>query len=936
MDEKRAYIHTGLLRNVSMNTLQILSNQVLGVFIFLLLSRYLDKISYGELNWALAVLTLATTILSFRLEQIVVRDIAAGKDAGHLLTLFIVHTVGAALLLLGVLAAGYYFFDLPPLLWWFSFSQVLLLIALPFRQLVTGKSAFGWLALLASVSNIIRCLGLLAFVCFSALTMEVVLILFTVSALAEWVVGVIVVFIRLGVPLVWKAGWVALVRDSFPQLGLVFLNAGMARIDWVLMGVWGEPGKVAEYSFSYRAYEFSPFPLLVLAPFLLNSCARRVAGGVFTPPSWLKDYIRAALVLGTLLPLLGVLAWTPVVDWLTMNKYGRTGMLPFLLLSCSIPFQYLINVHWSIEFAKNRLGHIFRVTAITALVVVAGDLAAIPFYGGVGAAAVWLVSMIVQYSLYERNWNKRLLLAIGIAVLAGGVAIAATSSLPLRLAFAVGIYILGAWVTGLVRVKDIPEVWMVYLRRIDWGLFFFLVGMLNVKLYVKVAAIVFALVLFRRTAVTRDVFRQRFLWFYAVMILLAIVNFLIAFSFSPAGLVAFALGGGYWLLALLAGYFVYQFVRRGELERIHRTVGLFFLANAAGIVVSFLSICIESGSINPYTYEGMHRHYFINTGDMITSIGLDGSVTTSLIGAFGVLYFLYRNRYGAMLFCMATVLLAGSNFIDMMLAAVFVFIFIFRTTRIQKSLIVVSLLFMAVFWAKVSPQNGIYVQEILKRVDKKNVYVEPVPIPNAKMTEFVEKKEVVHKEEVMKSFEQTLYSPKMEDSFRRKYKNFNRSGRLVSLQQMAGFFGKHPELLPLGAGMGNFSSRLAFKTTALDIDGGYPVAKRYIHPFFRDNYLWLYLYYHSRDEGQHSVVNKPDSVYGQLLSEYGVVGVAAFILLYAGFFFWRSGRLTYGLSVLLLMGMAFFTEYWFEQLSIVILFELLLLLDQRANLNTDT
>jgi O-antigen/teichoic acid export membrane protein len=69
------------LRDISLNTLQVLAGQVLGVFIFLLLSRYLDKDGYGQLSWGLAVLTMATTILSLRLEQIVVRDVAAGKDA---------------------------------------------------------------------------------------------------------------------------------------------------------------------------------------------------------------------------------------------------------------------------------------------------------------------------------------------------------------------------------------------------------------------------------------------------------------------------------------------------------------------------------------------------------------------------------------------------------------------------------------------------------------------------------------------------------------------------------------------------------------------------------------------------------------------------------------------------------------------------------------
>ena len=103
---------------------------------------------------------------------------------------------------------------------------------------------------------------------------------------------------------------------------------------------------------------------------------------------------------------------------------------------------------------------------------------------------------------------------------------------------------------------------------------------------------------------------------------------------------------------------------------------------------------------------------------------------------------------------------------------------------------------------------------------------------------------------------------------------------------------------------------------------------QYIHPFFRDDYLFLYLYYHTREEGEHSVVNKPDSVYGQLLCEYGLVGVLAFLFFYAGFFLQGIRSLSYGIPLLMLMGVAFLTEYWFEQLSVVVLFEFLMLLDQ--------
>lgn len=932
-------------RNISINTLQVLGNQILGVFIFLLLSRYLDKDSYGELNWSLAVLMVITTILSLRLEQIVVRDVAAGKNASALLTLFLFHTVVWALLFLGVLLGCRLlfpvFFGHHPLLWLLAFSQLLLFISLPFRQLVTGKSAFGWLAVLSSVSNVIRCLGLLGFVVFPAFSLSGVLVLFTVSALAEWLLGAIIVFYQLKVPLDLKqsfSGYTTLIRDSLPQAGLVFLNAGMARLDWILMGLFSTPAHTAEYSFAYRAYEVSPLPLLAMAPFLLNSFSRRCANGVIEAPAWMDQYIRAALIFGTLLPLLGVLSWTPLMDWLTLGKYGQTNALPFLLLSCSIPFQYLINVYWSAGFAANRLNRIFTITAITAGVVLAGDVLLIPYFAGMGAALTWLIAMVVQFLLYtgkaflpgSRKWSIQLLLAITIAFVAGGLAFVVTSSLPLRLGIACSVYVLLAWVGGLV---DREWVRRIRLPAVDWSLLLFLVGVLNVKLYVKAAAILFALVLHRKKPIPRDLFRKNYLWFYAAMLLLAGINLLFSLSsLSVPAFIAFGLGSGYWLLALLAAYYIYLFVQQRDEQRLHRTVEVFFWLNGACMLLSFLIVCFRAGVVNPYIYEGEHRRYFINTGDMITGIGLDGSVATALTAAFGVVYFFYRNRWLAFLFCLSTMLLAGSNFVDLLLVIVLLFMFIFRSDRLQKSMVIVAMLFVAVFFAKVSPQNGEYVREVMKRVDGKHVYNEPVPIPNAKDHEFVESGAVMQKEATMKTFEQTLYPSKIEDSFKLKFKSYNRSGRWVSWQEMVRFFTDHPALIPLGAGMGRFSSRLAYKTAALDIAGGYPVVRRYIHPFFRDNYLFLYIYYHTRDEGQHSMVNKPDSVYGQLLGEYGVAGLVLFCLLYAASLL--KGRLhgSYGLPLLLMMGMAFFTEYWFEQLSVVILFELLLLLDKKSSL----
>jgi len=469
-----------------MNTLQVLANQVLGVFIFLLLSRYLEKDGYGELNWSLAVLTFVTTILSLRLEQIVVRNVAAGKDPSALLTLFIAHNLGLGIIFFGLLLAGNFLFPAlfrqHAILWILSISQLLTFFALPFRQLATGKSAFGWLALLSSVSNLIRCAWLGWLAAFSVITLPRVLLVFTVSALIEFGLGGYIVVGRLQIPFRTKdpfSGYGRLIKESLPQVGLVFLNAGIARIDWILMGFFSTPAHTAEYSFAYRAYEFSPLPLLVLAPFLLNSFSRLFgaanpdpAGAIprmpgtrsnIAAPVWLNSFARLSAIFATLLPLWLVLAWSPLVDFLTDHKYGQVNAGTFLLLSACIPCQYLINLFWSAEFAANRLGHILKVTAIAAVIVVSGDCLLIPVYAGQGAAIAYLAAMIVQCVLYARaslfsgawTWVSYMLAAIVIAVVSGVVAVWLTDSVPVRIAIASLLYVMLGWGTGRLTADDL-------------------------------------------------------------------------------------------------------------------------------------------------------------------------------------------------------------------------------------------------------------------------------------------------------------------------------------------------------------------------------------------------------------------------------------------------------------------------------------------------
>jgi len=74
-------------------------------------------------------------------------------------------------------------------------------------------------------------------------------------------------------------------------------------------------------------------------------------------------------------------------------------------------------------------------------------------------------------------------------------------------------------------------------------------------------------------------------------------------------------------------------------------------------------------------------------------------------------------------------------------------------------------------------------------------------------------------------------------------------------------------------------------------------------------------------------------VYDQLLSEYGLLGLLALLVFYVGFFAKDYRLLTYGIPLLLFVLFIFLIDYWFEQLSVVVFFELLMFLNVKESKN---
>jgi hypothetical protein len=533
---------------------------------------------------------------------------------------------------------------------------------------------------------------------------------------------------------------------------------------------------------------------------------------------------------------------------------------------------------------------------------------------------------------------------------------------------------------------------LTYFRKVNGPLLLFLVLFMNVKILVKLGVLLIFLLLTIRRSAVNEFLKQHYAWFYICMILLCIVApFVYLGKISEDFIVMVLAGIGGWLVCLGAAYIIYQYVRGTAMVKLHHTIQAFFLINAFFTFGQLLFIMWDAGNLNPYTYQGMNQKYFIGTGDLLRGISFDVSTTNATFNAFAVLYFLDKRKMSSLLCCMAALLLTASNFTIVFLMLVLLFLFLFKSDRLQKSMIILCTCMLVIFLARVSPQNKHYLKYVYQKLSRsaidsippdigkpsistlpdsvldtegirkktallyldslrlvlaENKNMVPVAVPAIQHTLSVETrpslpKANIHTAEYQRNRDTTQQQKQLINFALNNIPAFDTNqdhlqkqlpGKFMAYRQTFQYLSAHPQFLFTGVGPGQFSSKLAFRATGMGLSGSYPARWQYVNPAFRDNHLKIYLDYFSKDTEGHSVVNSPDSVYVQLISEYGLAGLLAFLLLYVRYFITGIYNRSYSLSILLLMSAILLAGYWFEQLSIFIVFELMMLMHLKTNL----
>src|SRR5690606_35738099 len=99
-------------------------------------------------------------------------------------------------------------------------------------------------------------------------------------------------------------------------------------------------------------------------------------------------------------PLALNILWSPVMDYITKGKYGTVNHTQFLILSICIPFQFFINMLWSLGFSSRHYKPISIIIGATSILNILLNLFMIPVWGAEGAAIAYLSTTVIQLVLY--------------------------------------------------------------------------------------------------------------------------------------------------------------------------------------------------------------------------------------------------------------------------------------------------------------------------------------------------------------------------------------------------------------------------------------------------------------------------------------------------------------------------------------------------------
>lgn len=359
--------------------------------------------------------------------------------------------------------------------------------------------------------------------------------------------------------------------------------------------------------------------------------------------------------------------------------------------------------------------------------------------------------------------------------------------------------------------------------------------------------------------------------FYLYMILYSLLSLVTMFgNYNTSYFFVLSLGVAFWIFALIIFQYVNAFVGSSSKATIFATLNAFFYANAFFCLLQLIDLLIVFDFSNPFANQ--------SSGDKVVGFFANSSINL-VINTFFIFYFFFSRRPYAALIAVAI------SFMTSYISGIFIFILVvgyfFMTSSRVKIIhriviLVTGILFVLTLWVA-SRSNFIYASDILNSIG--------------------------------------------EDKQPRK---------VTSFVQTKSFIFSTPSHFLFGAGIGNFSSRLAFIADGEYVKW-YPEKFLYRSKHFSDNHYTLWNANLISSIYERGTSNQPFSVYNQLLGEYGFIGLVIFLWFYLRPIARKFNLMTYGRVILFLVLGYFLLDYWFEYFSVMIIAELMILTNLKAD-----
>ncbi len=440
-----------------------------------------------------------------------------------------------------------------------------------------------------------------------------------------------------------------------------------------------------------------------------------------------------------------------------------------------------------------------------------------------------------------------------------------------------------------------------YLKSIDVFLLFFLTFFTIDKVIAKPLMIIFGLIWIGKNLKFKEIKNAPL--FYIFICVWGLINFLfINTDFSLPHIIAFSIGVLYWLMGICAFIIIKNRIETKSLITIEKTIDAFFYINLFWTAYNLFLVMFKSHSINPYSLSDLD--YGNSTGDYLKGLLMGPSYLNMMINALFCIYYLFNSKYllaitATIIACMTT-----SNFANIIFILMLFVCFILLKQTKARITIIAQLAFYVIFYVFISNNNLTYIMDSMhiKRVHAN---------------------------------ENTLISNVIDDSVNVKRGTwFLKYGKTNAVFQTYNYILSSPKNFIFGAGIGEFSSQLAVRTsdlpdTVIKKSRIFKIIPTYVAPPFKENNYQIFSYVYSLPPIYHSIKDLPISFVNQILGEYGIGGLILFLIFYLFYFIKNYKDGNYLLPMVFLISYFLLFDYLFEYLSVIVFFEIFFLLNKK-------